>query len=409
LNVVRVERHLIKKSNPMWNIIDKKCLQSKNLYNSANYLLRQEYIFNKKWIRYRKLDKLMQEHENYKDLGSQASQNTLTLLDKNWKSFIFAERDYTKKKGKGYLGKPQLPKYKHKSKGRYVLMIKNIQCRIENNQLIFSWRPLKHFSGIPTSVKGKLMQVRFVPKGNTYMMEIIYEAEIVSESKKENNRIIGIDLGVNNFATIANNAGIEPVVIKGNLIKSMNQWYNKERARMASESHMVWNNKMRNLTDKHLRKTETYMHQASKAVVNYCIENNVDTVVVGLTKEWKDGANLGHVNNQNFVSIPHDKFISKLQYKCENVGIRFMIVNEDFTSGTSFLDNELPTEENYNIKRRVKRGLFKSNNGTLINADINGAYQIVKKVYPNAFTEMFSRGLRGCDLHPVELCLNKGV
>jgi putative transposase len=321
------------------------------------------------------------------------------LLNKNWKSFFVAIKDWSKKKGEGYLGKPALPKYKDKN-GRSILMIKNIQCRIEDKHLIFSWKPLRKFSGIKTNITGKLMQVRFVPSGNCYWMEIVYQTEVI-ETKPFNNRIIGIDLGVNNFATMVNNIGKQPIVIKGGIIKSMNQYYNKERAEISRQTKMVWNNRMRNLTDKHLRKMDTYMHTASKRIIQYCIENDIDTLVVGQTKEWKNGVNLGHVNNQNFVCIPYEKFINQLKYKCENIGINCVTIEESYTSGTSFIDNELPTKENYNIKRRIKRGLFRSNGKVLINSDVNGAYQIVKKVYPNAFAEMQARGSRGCDLHPV--------
>jgi putative transposase len=372
------------------------------LYNSANYIIRQEFFKNKKWIRCKELDKLMQNHTNYKELGSQASQNTLKLIDKNWKSFYVASDDYKRKNGKGYFGEPKIPEYKHKKKGRSILMVKNIQCRINNGKLLFSWKPLKILSGTPTKVDGKLQQVRFVPMGDSYVMEIVYLSES-PEAKDFNNRIIGIDLGVNNFITIGNNAELKSVVIKGGEIKSMNQWYNKERARIASETRMIWNRRMRLLTDKHLRKTRTYMHKISKFVVNYCVDNNIDTIIIGKSKEWKDGINLGHVNNQNFVCIPYEKLIDQIRYKSEDKGIRCIVNEEDFTSGTSFLDNELPTEENYNIKRRIKRGLFKSNDGTLINADLNATYQIIKKVYPSAFVETQNGGSRGCDLHPTRL------
>jgi putative transposase len=397
----RIEKHIIKKSSPMWKIIDQKCLESKSLYNCANYIVRQELNKSGKWIRYSNLDNLMQKTEQYKRFGSQVSQNILTVLDRNWKSYFVSIKDWSKKKGEGYFGKPEYPKYK-KYNSRNILIIKNIQCKIKEEKLMFSWKPLKPFSGIPTHVEGKLMHVRFIPMGACYYMEIVYQIDI-QEPKDFDNRIIGIDLGVNNFATIINNIGFRPIVVKGNTIKSMNQFYNKERSRLSSVSKMRWNNKMRNLTDKHMRKLDTYTHTVSKRIISYCVENDISTVVIGLTKEWKNGVNLGHINNQNFVCIPYEKFINQLIYKGENEGITCITTNEDFTSGTSFLDNELPTEENYNIKRRIKRGLFKSNNGTLINSDVNGAYQIVKKVYPTAFTEMFGRGIRGCDLHPVRL------
>jgi putative transposase len=399
LIVNRVERHLIKKSNSMWKIVDQKCFEAKNLYNVANYIVRQEFINNGNWIKANHLDKMLQNTNEYKILGSQASQRSLSLLEKNWKSYFVAIKDWSKKKGEGYFGKPKLPRYKDKN-GRSILMIKNIQCKIKNGLLIFSWKPLREFSGIKTNVTGKLMQVRFIPSGNCYFMEIVYQAE-TSEVMSFNNRIIGIDLGVNNFATIVNNIGKQPIVIKGGIIKSMNQYYNKKRVEISKQTKMIWNNRMRNLTDKHLRKIDTYMHTVSKRILQYCVENNVDTLIVGRTKEWKNSVNLGHVNNQNFVCIPYEKFINQLKYKCENIGIDCVVTEENYTSATSFLDDELPIKENSNIKRRIKRGLFKTNNGTLINADVNGAYQIVKKVYPNAFAEMQARRGRGCDLHPV--------
>jgi putative transposase len=381
----------------MWKIIDRKCYDAKNLYNEANYIVRQEFINNGKWIRYNELDKIMQEKDNYYILGSQASQNTLALLDKNWKSFFKSIKNWSKKKGDGYFGKPNLPKYKDKN-GRSILIIKNIQCRITNNNLYFSWKPLNKFSGIKTKVNGKLMQIRFVPSGSCYFMEIVYQIEI-PEQKCFNNRIAGIDIGVNNFATIANNIGEMPIIINGRVIKSMNQYYNKRKSEILSKSNMHWNNKAQLLTDKHRNKIDTFTHKASKMVIDWCLFNNIYTLIIGRNKGWKDGVNIGHINNQNFVYIPFDKFIRQLSYKCENAGINFIITEEDYTSGTSFIDNELPIEENYNKKRRIKRGLFKSNNGIKINADLNSAYQIIKKVFPNAFGQWN----RGCDLHPVRL------
>jgi putative transposase len=386
----------------MWGIIDRKCFEAKNLYNEANYIIRQEFIFNKQWLSYNKLDNMMHGAKEYKTLGSQASQNTLSLLDKNWKSYFEGVKKYYKNNGIGFLGLPDLPKYKPKN-GRCILMVKNIQCRIIDNKLIFSWKPLQKFSGIKTNVNGKLMQVRFVPSGACYFMEIVYQTE-VQKPEKSSGRIAGIDLGVNNFVTMGNNIGIKPIIIKGGIVKSMNQFYNKERARISSETNMYWNNRMRNLTDKHLRKLDSYMHLVSKRIVSYCIENDIGTLIVGHNKEWKDGINIGRINNQNFVCIPYNKLIIQLRYKCENEKINFIETEERFTSGTSFLDNELPIEENCDIKRRIKRGLFRSNNGTLINADLNSAYQIIKKVYPSAFVAIQNEGFRGCDLHPVKFC-----
>jgi putative transposase len=402
LIVTRAEKHLIKKSNPMWHVIDEKSLLAKNLHNEVTYIIRQEFFATNKLIRGHELEKRLKDTENFKLLGSQASQKTIQLVDQNFKSYFKAIKDWSRKKGVGYFGKPKLPYYKNKD-GRSVVMIKNIQCRIQNGEIYFSWLPLRKFTGIKTSVKGKLQQIRFVPTGASYTMEVVYQTE-VPETLPFNNRIMGIDLGVNNLATITNNIGIQPIIVKGGVIKSMNRYYNKERRNISVETNMIWNKRMRLLTDKHMRKMDSYMHLVSRRIVEYLQKNDVDTLVIGLTKEWKDGINIGHVNNQNFVCIPHDKLIKQLQYKCENIGINCIMTEEKFTSGTSFLDNELPVEENYNIKRRIKRGVFKSNDGRKLNSDVNASLQIIKKVFPNAFEERSSKQWdRGCGLQPVSL------
>lgn len=383
----------------MWKTIDEYCFRAKNLYNYTNYILRHEFIEKKFISSAYDLDKSIQNSEPYTQLGSQAAQKTIELLCKNWKSFFKAIKDYSKNPSK-YLGKPKLPKYKDKN-GRSILMIKNIQCRIENNILVFSWKPFRSFK-IPTKVTGKLMQVRFIPNGNNYTMEIVYQIEI-PEPKEKNNRIVGIDLGVDNFATVSNNVGLKPFIVNGRGIKSINQYYNKKLSKIRSElktkNNKEWSNRLDRFAQKRNSKVEYFLHCASKLVAEYCVKNNIDAVVVGYNQEWKQEVNLSKKTNQNFVYIPFYEFISKLKYKLENFGIKFITTNESYTSGTSFLDGEEPTKDNYNKKRRIKRGLFKSNNGVLINSDLNGSYQIIKKVFPNAFEQWD----RGWDLHPVRL------
>lgn len=393
---IRVERHLIKKSNPMWNFIDKYSYLAKNLYNEANYLVRKEFIEKGNWVRYYPLDKIMQNSPIYYELGSQISQNVLAVLDKNWKSFFVAIKDWSKKKGEGYLGKPSLPNYKKKD-GRCVFSLKNIQCRIVDGTIYFSWKPLNKFSGVKTNVTGKLMQIRFVPIGSCYYMEIVYETEVLE--KQEIKNIIGIDLGIDNFATISNNAGVQPFIINGKIIKSMNQYYNKKKSKIQSETNMLWNNRIQLLTDKHREKIDYFLHCASKKIIDYCLQYGFDTIVIGKNDGWKQSVNMGKRNNQAFVSIPYEKFIQKLRYKAENYGINFFETEESYTSGTSFLDKEEPIKYNYNKSRRILRGLFQSNKGVKINADLNGSYQIVRKVFPNAFEQWD----RGCGLHPVRI------
>ena len=397
LKVNRVEQHIIKKSNPIYQTIDDYCYKSKNLYNYANYIIRQEFINNGKWIRHHALDKTIQKSEPYIELGSQASQKTLELLDKNYKSFFASIKDWSKNPSK-YLGKPRLPKYKDKN-GRNPLLLKNIQCHINDGILRFSWKPLNQFK-FKTNIHGKLMQVRFIPKGTIYVMEIVYEIE-VPDTIDEISHIIGIDLGIDNFATISNNIGVQPIIINGKSLKSMNQFYNKRKAEIQSNLKLKHNklssNKLQAFTQKRNNKVSDFLHNASKTVVKFCVDNNIDTVVIGKNDGWKQESNMGKRNNQNFVQIPYETFINQIKYKCENYGIKTILTEESYTSGTSFLDNELPTKQNYNKSRRITRGLFKSNKGVEINADLNGAYQIIRKVFPNAFAD----GIEGVGLHPV--------
>lgn len=336
-------------------------------------------------------------------MGSNVGQQTLKVLDKAWKGFFVSIKDWKKNPSK-YLGRPKLPKYKDKD-GRFLVGIDNIKVAIVEGYIRFGWKPLKELNNkFKTNVKGKLIQLRFVPKGSCYVMEVVYEIE-VPECDSESKRIIGIDLGVNNFATISNNTGLKPFVINGKIIKSMNQYYNKKKAELQSDLKLRynknWSNRLQNLTDKRNNKINNFIHKSSKYIVDWCILYNIDTIVIGHNNEWKQESKLSKKVNQNFIGIPYETFIHQLKYKGENNGIKVIETEESYTSGTSFLDNELPIKQNYNKKRRITRGLFKSNTNKIINADLNGSYQIIKKVFPEAFVD----GIEGVGLHPVKVNL----
>ncbi|MEQ6358846.1 transposase, partial [Thermoanaerobacter thermohydrosulfuricus] len=372
---------------------DKICFAAKNLYNYANYITRQEFINNKKWIRYRKLNKMLKEHETYKNLPAQTAQQTLRLLDRNWKSFFRAMKEWNKDKEK-FNGRPNLPKYKKKN-GRSVAIFTNQQCKIKDEHLTFPKTDLK----LKTRITGKLKEVRIIPKGSVYVVEIVYEKEI-AEIQRPPKRIAGIDLGLNNFVTLINNIGIKPIVINGKVIKSINQYYNKKKAELMNYvGEKGISNRIEKLTLKRNNKIKDLMHKISRFIVNWCKQYNIDTLVVGYNSRWKQEIGLGKINNQNFVSIPYYQFINMLKYKCEEERINLILVEESYTSGCSFLDREEVSKENYDPSRRIKRGLFRSNKGVLINADVNSAYNIIKKVFPQAFAE----GIEGVGLHPVRL------
>ena len=206
----RVEQHQIRKGTALWRIVDENCFYAKNLYNFANYAIRNEFIVNGRWIRYRELAKTLKSSDPYKELMSQPAQQTLGMLDAVWKSFFAGIKDW-KAHPEKYLGRPKLPKYLPKD-GRYVWSIKNNTCYIKDGHLHFQVKRL-HGIVFPTKARGRLLCVRFVPRGIVYVMEIVTEVEVPDQPTGEPTRICGIDLGVNNLVTMANNIGNLPIKI----------------------------------------------------------------------------------------------------------------------------------------------------------------------------------------------------
>ena len=378
---------MIKRDHPKFKLIDQQCFHSKNLYNEANYAIRQEFIKNNTYISYRDMNKEFKTHENYKLTFSQPANCTLRLLDKNWKSFFKAIKDW-KLHPEKYLGKPKLPKYLKKD-GRFPWMIPNNQCfyDYEKGTVYMRNRLLNDYEW-KCRCLGRLIQVRFIPKGSCYVMEIVYETEIPN-TKENNNRIASIDLGVNNLVTMTNNIGLNPIIINGKGIKSINQYYNK---RLAKEKSLLktrhgkdWSKKLDVLTHKRYQRIKNYMHNTSTYIAQWCLKNNINTLVVGKNKKWKQKSEMSKSSNQKFIQIPYEMLLGQLKYKCENIGMNYIEVDECYTSGTSFLDHEYPDGKNYDKSRRLVRGLFKSNSGLLVNNDVNGSLQIMKKAFPNAF------------------------
>lgn len=408
----RVEQHRIKRNHKFFPIIDDLCWKSKNMYNYGNYIIRQEFIETSKekeqglrdnavWIQYNKLFDIVKDSEPYKDLGSNVGQATLRKLDKVWKSYFEGAKEY-KKNPEKFLGMPRMPKYLPKENGRYECDLDNNKFKVINGYVYFCWKPLKVMNNtfmtkIPEGTK--LFQLRFVPKNGEYIMEVVYQID-VHDIEDKSERIATIDLGVDNLMTITSNCGVKPLVINGKPLKSINQYYNKKISEMRSElkkrHNADWSKEMQRFTIKRNNKVDDYIQKATKMVIDFCKENNIDTLVCGYNSGWKQESDMGKRVNQKFVNIPYESIVWRLSYKCETAGILFKTPEESFTSGTSFLDGEEPIKENYDKSRRVHRGLFVSNNGTKINADVNGSYQITKKVFPNAY----SNGIVGVGLHP---------
>jgi len=250
-----------------------------------------------------------------------------------------------------------------------------------------------------------IKEVRIVPRNNYYVIELVY-FKVEKEQRKDSGLYCGIDIGLNNLFCVGFNApNIEPFIINGRPLKSINQFYNKELARLKSDLEKNNNKKtserIKRLTLKRNNKINDYLHRSTRLLVNQIVSTEVSQVVIGLNKSWKQDINIGKRNNQNFVSIPHSRAIDILSYKLKLEGINLIIREESYTSKCSFLDGEYLKKREFYIGRRIKRGLFRSGEGIIINADLNGAYNILQKEIPKAYAD----GIEGLAVNPKLLVL----
>ena len=416
-----VEKHIIKSNDARYAILDKYSHLSNNIYNQALYRFRQAF-FKGKWLSYEKLDKSFKQSFNQKDCmlyrsmkSVHLAQQILKLVNQNMTSWNKARKAYLKTPQK-FTGKPKIPKYKTKG-GKNIVIVDNQTAKLRANGIVEI--PVMDSLKIKLQHKetNKIQQVRVIPKNNTFVIEIVYKTNKVIDYKEDNGRYLTIDPGLDNAFTLASNVkGFKPVIINGRPLKSVNQYYNKQKARLTR----IYDLSKQNRNTKRLNKLDFYRnqkmlkfaHEASKRIVEIALSHELNTIVIGKNKGQKRSSNMGKRINQNFIGIPHQKMIEMIEYKANLEGIVVIQANEAYTSQTSFLDNELPINQNGDkarkrkglspVKRRIKRGLFKSNKGILINADVNGALQILRKVVPNAFAD----GIDGIGLVPVKLNLN---
>jgi putative transposase len=388
------ERHIIDRADPRFAVIDQAAFASKNLYNAALYLIRQAYIFEGKYLNYNEVQRRMLAHEAYKALPAKVSQQVLMLLDKNWKSFFEALKAYHEDPSK-FLGRPKLPGYKDKTEGRNLL-IYTIQAISRGKK---GWKQgIIKPSSLSIEVKTQqtnIHQVRIVPKKGFYVVEVVYEKE-VKQSLVNPAYYAGIDIGMNNLVALTSNKpGIRSVVVNGRPVKSVNQFYNKRKAELQNKlGHPGTTKRMERLTNKRNRRIDHYMHTASRRIIDLLVKEGIGVLCIGKNDGWKQEANMGKRNNQHFVQIPHALFIAMLTYKAELAGITVKITEESYTSKASLLDLDLLPVRNESGKsgekhtfsgKRVKRGLYRASDGRKLNADINGAGNVIRKVAPDAF------------------------
>lgn len=394
----------INQSHAYYNWCEQACLQSRYLYNSMLYEYRNSY-FNKdiNTLSNTELYHIGKESEHWDKLPAKCSNQVWMQLTDNISSYWAAIKSYNKNPEK-FKKCPRIPNY---NKGMNIVTF-------EKQALLANKLPNSHYRLVRTDIvldlskyEGEVREVQIIPKRNYFIIKSIFK-QLMNQEDLNHENAASIDIGVNNLAAITTNqVHIRHILINGRPLKSINQYYNKTKAQYQSKlpKKQKSSNRIDLLTDNRNNKIQDYIHKASRYIVNWLITNKIGTLVVGKNKEWKQEVNIGSNNNQNFVMIPHARFIDLIIYKFESVGGIVKLVDESYTSKCSALDLE-PIKKHVEYKgKRVKRGLFKTNNSVIINADINGSLNILRKVVGNDFISNLIESQQWAKQSPIKITL----
>ena len=403
LTVKQQVKHLSKND---YNSIKYLCHIAKNLTNEAIYNIRQYYFKEGKYLGYHQNYSLLKSSPNYKILNSNMAEQILREVDGSFKSFFGLLK--MAKKGEYSFKDCKLPHYLPKD-GYTTLIIGFV--RLNGNRLVLPYSNSFRKAHDPVEITippiladKKIKEIRIIPKAEARFFEIqyIYEAECIQRNLNPNNAL-ALDLGVNNLVTAVSNSG-RSFIIDGKRLKSINQWFNKKNAHLQSvkdKQHFgkVTTNRQKAIARDRNNKVNDYMNKAARIIINYCIENDIGTLVVGYNETFQRYSGLGKNNNQNFVNIPFGRLIKKFEYLCELNGIVFVKQEESYTSKSSFWDKDkIPVyntnnSTNYNFSgRRIQRGLYKTASGYTFNADVNGALNILRKSNVVDMNILYTRG-----------------
>jgi len=376
----KVEQHIIDRSNPYWVKIDDATFRSKNLYNATLYELRQHFFVTGKSKSDSQLAREMKSNPDYCALPRKVSQWVLKQVDHDWQAFWKAHQSY-KGHPQRFTARPQLPRDKNKTQGRNLLTytIQALSRPALRDGVIFPSQLDIHIQTQldPTTIQ----QVRVVPRRTHYVVEVVYN-ETVDLAPPDPDKIAGVDVGLNNLAAVTSNQqDFQSFLVNGRPLKSINQHYNKARARLQAQlpAEQFTSHRLDRLTDRRNRQVRHFLHHASRQVIDRLVEQGIGTLVIGKNNGWKQQLAIGKRNNQQFVSIPHARFIDMLTYKAQRAGIQAILTEESYTSKCSFLDNEPIQKHTHYAGKRVKRGLFRAGDGRIINADINGGLTLSEK------------------------------
>jgi putative transposase len=396
----RVEQHVIERSHPQFRAIDDLAFASKNLWNLANYHVRQSFLFQQIYLNNTAIFHLLKQTDAYQALPAKVANQVLIQLEQAWKSFFEANDAYNADPSK-FTGRPKLPKYKHKTDGRNLLVFE-VGCIWKAD---LRWREIA-VSGLGRIAETKqvpqsVQQVRIVPKADYYVIEVVYQAKEPPRPALDPEVFVALDPGVHVLAALTSNkAGFLPRLVSGGPVKAVNQLYNKQREHLQKQlargkTPRFTSHRLDRITTKRNRRMMHLLHTASRRIVELLVEEGIGTLILGKNPFWKTGVELGKKNNQEFVQIPHARFLEMLTYKAEALGIRVIITEESYTSKASFLDlDPLPTydptqeadqEEKPRFSGRRDGRWYRVKGRPPIHSDVNGSFNIGRKVFPTAF------------------------
>ncbi len=411
----RTEKILLREGHEDYKRFAQICKISTAIYNCANYYIRQNFFNGYFKINWQSADKYIRLKHNdlYNSLPNQSTQSIIKKLGDDWHSFYKSNNEYKVAPNK-FKAKPKPPKYK-KGLGTFISTFQSMSVKDKHIHFPKKMKlnPIRIHccdnQEVKTSTKDIVVsEIRILPQNSAFYLEVIYKKEINNNVLLDKNKVLGIDLGLNNLLTITTNqSDLTPLLINGKIIKSLNQRYNKSKSYYQS-------NKNKPMIDRvglyrHCA-IKSYFHKVSYFIQQYCLKHNIGTIIIGKNERWKDEINIGKVNNQNFVSVPFNLLINLITYKAKEYGIKVIIQEESYTSKSDALACDiLPTfdkkdKTNYIFKgKRKKRGLYQSSIGKLVNADVNGSLNILRKVIGDGFIRNLINS--GCVFQPIKVNL----
>ena len=438
--VYLTESYTLRNTDPQWDECERMRYLAKNIYNATTYVLRQAFFADAKrgiawdhdsrmWTKLlnNSLSKLIRKEypDAYHAVPNRVVKGVVRSVVGNWKGFKQARQDWIKHPYK-YMGEPRAPRYKptgntgravciwndHKSVSKPACnqysIIQMSGCDISVRLGDHVYDCIREIEGLtpdtPIEFWQRIAHIRLIPQGSSYTFEVVYTVIPKPYDGLNPAFVMGIDLGVNNLMAITSNkSGFQPILVNGRPVKSINQYFNKKRAKLQSKlpEGQYSSKRLKRLYRIRSRRIKDYLHTASKWVVNTAIDEGIGVIVIGQNKNWKQRANMGKRNNQTFLSIPHRQLIEMVQYKAKLAGIEVICQEESYTSKCSFLDLEPIQKHGKYAGRRVKRGMFVASSGQQLNADVNASYNIIRKAVLNAF----ANGIEDVAVYPLAIAL----